>query len=58
MALSVPSSIVGDRLADRRYLSTCVGLASDRAMIASVDDPVARYVPCDWFGDAHNALIT
>ena len=44
--------------ATKSYLSTCVGLAVDRGLIASVDDPVVDSVPGDWFTSAHNRQIT
>ena len=44
--------------ATKSYLSSCVGLALDRGLIRSVDDPVVRYVAGDWFANAHNRAIT
>ena len=44
--------------ATKSYLSTCVGLAAERGLIASVDDPVVDSVPGDWFISAHNRQIT
>ena len=44
--------------ATKSYLSTCVGLAVDRGMIASLDDAVADYVAGDWFASVHNREIT
>ncbi len=43
----------------KTFLSTVVGLAVDRAIIHSVQDRVAPYLPpSDLFGDPHNAPIT
>ena len=42
----------------KSYLATCVGLALDRGLIASLDDAVADYVEGGWFADAHNRQVT
>ena len=42
----------------KSFLSTTVGLAWDRGLIADVHDPVAHYVPTDHFASPHNARIT
>lgn len=42
----------------KSYLSTLAGLALDRGLIASLDDPVARYVPDETFASEHNRGIT
>lgn len=43
----------------KTFLSTVVGLAWDRGLIASVDDRAAEYVPTEQlFGSEHNAPIT
>lgn len=42
----------------KSYLSSCVGLALDRGLIASVDDPVAPYVAGDWFASEHNRVVS
>ena len=53
-----PSRVDMTFSATKSYLSTCVGLAVDRGLIASVDDAVANYVPGDWFASPHNRAIT
>lgn len=42
----------------KSFLSTTVGLAFDRGLIASLDDPVHRYVPTGEFDSEHNRQIT
>jgi CubicO group peptidase (beta-lactamase class C family) len=42
----------------KSYLATVAGLAVDDGAIASVDDPVARYLPGPWFEGPHNGAIT
>lgn len=42
----------------KSYLSTLAGLALADGLIASVDDPVARYVDGDYFQGPHNGAIT
>jgi len=42
----------------KSYLSTVAGLAIDRGLINSVDDPVSEYVWDGTFEGAHNARIT
>jgi CubicO group peptidase (beta-lactamase class C family) len=42
----------------KSYLSTLVGIAVDRRLIASEQDRVAQYVQDGGFSDAHNAAIT
>ncbi|MEM1096956.1 MAG: serine hydrolase, partial [Bacteroidota bacterium] len=42
----------------KSVLSTVVGLAYERGMIRSLDDPVRSYVPTEHFGSPHNAQIT
>lgn len=42
----------------KSYLATVAGLAVDDGAIASVDDPVARYLPGPWFEGGHNRAIT
>ena len=42
----------------KSYLSTVAGLAYDRRLIASLDDPVTKYVPDSTFQSPHNAGIT
>ena len=42
----------------KSFLSTTVGLAYDRGLIASLNDPVYRYVPSDEFDSEHNRQIT
>ena len=44
--------------ATKSYLSSCVGLALDRGLIASLDDLVVGYVAGDWFASEHNRAIT
>ncbi len=42
----------------KSFLSTVVGLAYDRGMIADLNDPVRRYVATGEFDSPHNARIT
>ncbi len=42
----------------KSFLSTVVGLAWDRGLIADLDDRVARYVPTEHFASSHNTTIT
>jgi CubicO group peptidase (beta-lactamase class C family) len=42
----------------KSFLSTTVGLAWDRGLIAGVHDPVGPYVPAEHFASPHNARIT
>ena len=42
----------------KSFLSTTVGLAWDRGLIADVHHPVAAYVPTEHFASPHNAQIT
>lgn len=42
----------------KSFLSTTVGLALDRGLIESLDDPVHRYVPTGEFDSPHNRQIT
>ena len=42
----------------KSYLSTLAGLALDDGRIASLDEPVARSVPGEWFEGPHNSAIT
>jgi len=44
--------------ATKSYLSTVAGLALDRGLIRSVDDPVKRYVDDGTFESPHNSKIT
>lgn len=42
----------------KSFLSTVVGLAYDRGLIHSVDDPVKDYMPGPYFAEGHNSKIT
>lgn len=42
----------------KSYLSTIAGLAVDRGLIMSVDDPIVNYVWDDTYEGTHNAKIT
>ncbi len=42
----------------KSFLSSTVGLAWDRALIADIDDRVRDYVPTEHFASAHNQTIT
>lgn len=42
----------------KSYLSTLAGLALDDGHIASLEQPVARSVPGEWFEGPHNSAIT
>ena len=42
----------------KSFLSTVVGLAWDRGLIGSLNDPVARYVPGEYFAGSLNSRIT
>lgn len=42
----------------KSFLSTVVGLAYDRGLIGSLDDPVNHYVTGPYFADGHNSRIT
>jgi CubicO group peptidase (beta-lactamase class C family) len=44
--------------ATKSFLSTVAGLAVDQGLIASVSDPVKKYVWDDSFEDNHNAKVT
>jgi CubicO group peptidase (beta-lactamase class C family) len=44
--------------AAKSFLSTLCGLAVDRGMIKSVQDPVKKYVTDDGYDSSHNAKIT
>lgn len=44
--------------ATKSYLSTTVGLALDRGLIADLDDAVAGYVPGPWFAGPQNQSVT
>jgi CubicO group peptidase (beta-lactamase class C family) len=44
--------------ATKSFVSTVVGLALDRGLIGSLDDPVKDYVPTEHFASEHNAKIT
>ena len=42
----------------KSVLATIAGVAVADGRITSIDDPVARYVPGDWFTGEHNGAIT
>jgi CubicO group peptidase (beta-lactamase class C family) len=42
----------------KSFLSTVTGLALDRGLINSLDDPVRGALPGDWFASEHNRNIT
>ncbi len=44
--------------ATKSYLAACIGLALDRGLIDSVDDPVAAYTEGDWFASDQNGAVT
>jgi hypothetical protein len=44
--------------ASKSYLATVAGLALDRGLIRSVDDPVKNYVDDGTFDSPHNSKIT
>lgn len=42
----------------KSFISVCAGLAYDRGLIESVDDPVTDYINDEGFEDPHNQIIT
>src|SRR5438270_608895 len=42
----------------KSFLSTVVGIAYDRGLIHSINDPVKDYVPGPYFAEGHNSKIT
>jgi CubicO group peptidase (beta-lactamase class C family) len=44
--------------AAKSFLSTILGLAVDRGLVKSVDDPVGRYVKDGGYDSAHNTKVT
>ena len=44
--------------ATKSYLATLVGLAKDRGLLGSLDEPIARCITDGGFDSEHNAAIT